>query len=100
MQFLVTAFDGGDNEAMTRRMNARAQHIDYVEKGKAEGKFIVGGAILDDEGKMIGSSLIVDFPSKEALEKEWLANEPYVTGDVWREIDIKPFKVADLFMKK
>jgi len=99
MQFLVTAFDGKDSEALERRMAARPAHIDYIKEGVKQGKFIIGGAILDDDGKMIGSMLVVDFPSKEAIESEWLAHEPYVLGNVWQEIDIKPYRVADVFNK-
>lgn len=43
--------------------------------------------------------LIVDFPTLEDVHK-WLAMEPYVTGDVWRKIDIKPCRVGLSFEKK
>jgi uncharacterized protein YciI len=97
MQFVITAFDGKDSEALTRRMSARPKHLDYVKKAIEEGKHLYGGAILDDDNKMIGSVMIVDYPSKEVLVNEWLNNEPYVLGNVWQEIDIKPFRVADFF---
>jgi len=98
MQFLVLAYDGDDKGARQRRMKVREQHLEGVREGIKEGKHLYGGAILDDEGNMIGSVMIVDYPSKEVLEKEWLDNEPYVTGDVWRKIDIQPFRVAEVFM--
>ena len=99
MQFLITALDGKDSEALERRMAARPAHIEYATACAAAGKVIIGGAILDDDGKMIGSMLVVDFPSKEAVEKEYLPNDPYVKGNVWQEIEIRPFKVADIFNK-
>jgi uncharacterized protein YciI len=99
MQFLITAFDGTDSEALDRRMAARPAHLEYAGKAREAGKFIIGGAILDDDGKMIGSMLVVDFPSKEAIEKEWFAEEPYVTGNVWQKIDIRPYRVAEVFVK-
>jgi uncharacterized protein len=47
---------------------------------------------------MIGSMLIVDFPTLEDVHK-WIAIEPYVTGDVWRKIEIKPCRVGPSFEK-
>lgn len=54
-----------------------------------------GGALLDDAGKMIGSVIVVDYPSREELDN-WLKVEPYVVGDVWQRIDIKPYRVAPI----
>lgn len=42
---------------------------------------------------MIGSMLILEFPSHAELDA-WLGVEPYVIGDVWREIEISPVKVG------
>ena len=97
MQFLITAFDGSDSEALERRMKVREQHLEGVRKGIKEGKHLYGGAILDDDGKMIGSIMIVEYPSIEILKTEWLNNDPYVTDNVWEKIDIKPFRVPDIF---
>ena len=100
MQFILTAYDGSDSEALARRMSVREKHLEGVKKAAAEGRHIFAGAILDDDGKMIGSMMVVDYPSKEALKSEWLDSEPYVTGSVWQEIDIRPFKASDIFYKK
>ena len=98
MHFLVIAYDGKDSEAITRRNNVREQHLAGVQKLQRERKHLYGAAILDDDNKMIGSILIVDYPSKEILINEWLNDEPYVTGNVWKEIDIKLCYVADFFL--
>ncbi len=93
MQFLIIAKDGTDKEAPDRRMKVRKAHLEGVQKMRAQGEFIEGGAILDDAGKMIGSCMIVEFYSRETMEA-WLRNDPYVTAGVWREINIHPFKIA------
>ena len=98
MQFIVTAFDGKDPEASRRRQNVREQHLDGVKKLIRQGRHLYGAAILDDDRQMIGSILIVDYPSKDALLCEWLSSEPYVTGNVWQEIDIKPCVVPGFFL--
>lgn len=93
MEFLVIAYDGRDPEAKQRRLRARPAHLESVQAMKQAGTFINGGAILDDEGEMIGSTLYVDFPSREELDR-WLKNDPYVTGGVWVDIEVKPIRLA------
>jgi uncharacterized protein YciI len=53
----------------------------------------VGGAILDDGGRMIGSVLVMDFETRDALD-EWLRNDPYTTEGVWERVDVLPYRVA------
>lgn len=89
MQFVVTALDYTDDGALQRRMDNREAHLAGVRELVAAGKILSGGALLNDDGKMIGSSMHVDFPDREALEK-CLQSDPYVTGKVWEKIDIKP----------
>ena len=89
MQYLVIAYDGTDDKAPERRMAAREAHLAGIVKMKEEGKAIYGVAILNDREQMIGSALVVDFPTRAAVDA-WLKTEPYVVGDVWRKIDSKP----------
>jgi hypothetical protein len=57
------------------------------------GRVLIGGAILDEAGDMVGSVLLTDFTSREEVE-EWVAEDPYVTGDVWKEIEVLGFRPA------
>ena len=93
MQFLVMAYDGTDDDALARRMAARDAHLAGVNTLKQNGKLIAGGAILDDAGKMIGSTVYVEFDSRQELDA-WLKTDPYVTGDVWRDITVVPIRLA------
>ncbi len=93
MQFVVIAHDGTDAEAPERRQSARANHLEGVRRLKDTGAILTGGAMLDEAGAMTGSVVIVDFESRAALDG-WLASDPYVTGDVWRRIEVHPFRVA------
>jgi uncharacterized protein len=92
-QFLIIARDGTDPEATVRRMNARPDHFKLARVLKNSNNFIIGGAMLDDKGDMIGSMMVVQFENEDEL-KMWLKQEPYVNGDVWKEIEVKPFRVA------
>lgn len=96
MQFLVIAYDGKDEKAMDRRMAVRAAHLAGVEKMKAEGEALYGVAILDTQEKMIGSVMVVEFPSRADLDS-WFKVEPYVTGNVWQKIEVLPCRVPPLF---
>jgi uncharacterized protein YciI len=94
-QYLVTAFDYTDAEAFQRRMAARPHHVDGAKALKASGNFLIGGAMLNEEGKMIGSTMIVQFETDEEMEA-WKQNDPYISQKVWESVDVKPFKVADI----
>jgi uncharacterized protein len=97
MEFAIIAYDGKDEEALNRRLAARESHMKLVESLRAKGHMIHGGAILDDNGKMIGSIIICDFPSREAFDN-WFNQDPYVTGNVWQDIQVVPFRTAPPFV--
>ncbi|OOQ61089.1 YciI family protein [Mucilaginibacter pedocola] len=92
-QYLITAYDFTDEHALERRMAIRPHHLDGASALKANGNFILGGAMLNDEGKMIGSTMVLQFETEEELEA-WKQGEPYITQKVWETVDVKPFKVA------
>ncbi|MGA0559639.1 YciI family protein [Larkinella sp. VNQ87] len=95
MRYVVHAYDYTDEQAMDRRMAVRPAHFDGARRLKANGNFVLGGALLDPDGKMIGSLMVVDFDSEEQLN-DWLQADPYVTGKVWERIDVKPFRQAEI----
>lgn len=94
MQFIVIAYDGTDEKALERRMAVRENHLKYAQEMFDAGKWLYASAILDDEGKMIGSMIVCDYPSREDLNEQWLKQEAYVTGNVWKTIKIHRAKVA------
>lgn len=98
MQFVVTGHDGTDQEAVARRLAKREEHLKAAEKMKQAGSLKFATALLDDDGKMIGSILVVDFPSRQELD-QWLKVEPYVLGDVWRSVEVRPCRVAPMFQE-
>jgi uncharacterized protein len=93
MQFLLVAYDGTDSEALDRRLKVRGEHLEKIEILKKKGECLVGGAILDDNGKMKGSMIVYEFPDRNSLE-ESLKDEPYYTNGVWQKVDIQPFRLA------
>ena len=93
MQFLVVAKDGTDESALERRKRTRPTHLESIQPLVDGGNVLVGGAILNDTGDMIGSMLLVEFPDRAELDA-WLAADPYVTEGVWREVEVTPFRSA------
>jgi uncharacterized protein YciI len=97
MPFLILGYDGNDEEALSRRMAVRADHIKLGDNMRDEGKVLYGVAMLDDNKKMIGSVYVVNMETREEVDK-WLEIEPYVTGDVWRKIEVMPCAVGPSFV--
>ena len=89
MQFLVKAYDGPD--MLEKGMAVRPRHLEGM---KALGRQIIAaGGLLDEDGKMKGSALVMEFPDRDALDK-YLENEPYVIEGVWQKIDIEIMNVV------
>ena len=93
MQWLIIARDGTDEGAPARRLAARPAHLDHAARLQAAGHLLIGGALIDDDGKMVGTAAIAQFATRTELD-EWLQTDAYVTGDVWREIEVHPYRVA------
>ncbi len=93
MQYLVVARDGTDPQAPARRQAARAAHLEGVNAMSERGASVCCGAFLDADGGMIGSALIVEFDDRAGLDA-WLESDAYATGDVWRGIEVTPFRRA------
>ena len=94
-QYLIIANDGKDEEALSRRNEVRPLHLAGARKLKENGNFVIGGAMLDEGNNMRGSIMIVQFETQDDFHK-WYDNEPYITGGVWKEIEVKPFRVAEV----
>jgi len=99
MQFIVVAYDATDAGALERRSAVREAHLKSAKEMFDNGKWLYAVGILNDDRKAIGSMIICEFPSRKELE-QWLKEEPYVTGNVWKTIDIKRAQVAPFCIHK
>ena len=89
MQFLVKAYDGAGK--LDKRMEVRPRHLEGMA---ALGKHVIcAGGLLDEEGKMKGSALIMEFEDRNELEA-YLAKEPYVQEHVWEKIEVERVNVV------
>ena len=89
MQFVITAYDG--EGMLAKRMEVRPLHLEGMERLKEH--LICAGGLLDDEGKLKGSVLVMEFQNREEVD-EYLASEIYVTEHVWEKITIERMNVV------
>ena len=91
MQFLIKAFDGEGK--LGKRMEVRPRHLEGMA---ALGEHVIcAGGLLDEEGKMKGSALVMEFENREQVD-DYLAHEPYVVEKVWEKIEIERMNVVIL----
>ena len=91
MQFVIIANDG--KNMLEKRLAVRPRHLENMAQIK--GKVICAGGILDEEGKMAGSVMILEFASRD-LFNEYLANEPYIIEKVWENVRVEQMNVVML----
>ena len=89
MQYMIRALDG--RNMLEKRLAVRAQHLENLQKIK--GTILCAGGLLDEEGKMKGSALVIDFESEDAL-KEYLKSEPYIIEQVWADVEVSRMNVV------
>lgn len=90
--FVVQCLD--HENVLPQRLNARPEHLARLEALNAENRLIVAGPMPKNPNDLsqgfLGSTIIVDFETREALDT-WLADEPYLAAGVYKSVDVKPF---------
>lgn len=89
MQFIIKAYDGAG--MLGKRMEVRPSHLEGM--ARLGGHVICAGGLLDEDGKMKGSALIMDFADRSELDA-YLAGEPYVQEHVWEKIEVERINVV------
>ena len=91
MQFVVNAHDG--KNMLEKRMEVRPRHLENMTRNKEH--VICAGGILDEDGKPIGSALVLDFETRAELDA-YLTNEPYIIEKVWEDVKVEPLNLVIL----
>ena len=89
MTFIITAYDG--ENMLDRRMEVRPRHLENIARIKD--RVVCAGGLLDEEGKMKGSVLVMEFDSRELVD-EYLDSEPYVVEHVWERVEVERMNVV------
>jgi len=77
--------------ALQVRMGAREAHLAYV--GGLREVVKLGGPMLDGNGDMAGSLLVIDVADKAAAEA-FSAADPYTLAGLWSRVDISAFRAT------
>jgi uncharacterized protein YciI len=87
--FILTCID--KKNGLEARMAAREAHLTYA-RGQAE-VVKLGGPLLDDDGQMAGSVLVIEVADKTAAQA-FADNDPYWLAGVFESVDIRAFKIT------
>jgi uncharacterized protein len=92
--FILTAYDAPNS--LDKRLATRDAHFEYMKKLSEAGKVILGGAMLDESGNMIGSTIFFSMTHQEM--EDYKAKEPYIEAGVWADVKIQEAKVGEFFL--
>ncbi|MEE2526581.1 YciI family protein [Hyphobacterium sp. HN65] len=87
MTFLVRALDKPGH--LDIRKTNRESHLTFLDT--AGDRLKLAGPLLSEQGEMIGSLLVVDFDTLEAVH-DWLADDPYTKAGLFREVNVTGFR--------
>ncbi|MGA1026821.1 MAG: YciI family protein [Lutimaribacter sp.] len=74
--------------ALALRMENRQAHLAYIE---ATGVVAQAGPLLDAQGQMAGSLVVLDVPDMAAAES-WAANDPYAQAGLFADVQLHAWK--------
>ena len=70
--------------ALQIRLETRDAHVTYL---KTTGVVAQAGPLLDDDGQMCGSLVVLDLPDMAAA-KSWAANDPYAHAGLFEDVQL------------
>lgn len=73
--------------ALQIRLDTRDAHVAYL---KSTGVVSQAGPLLDAEGQMIGSLVILDIEDMKAAE-DWAAQDPYAHAGLFESVELIPW---------
>ena len=74
--------------ALDVRMENRSAHVDYL---KSTDHVHLAGPLIDAEGGMRGSMIVLDVPDMAAAE-EWAASDPYAIAGLFQSVTLTEWK--------
>lgn len=83
--------------SLEKRLSARPQHLDRLQKLHDEGRLLTAGPMpaIDAENPgeagFTGSTVIAEFASLEEAQA-WADSDPYIEAGVYQNVIVKPFK--------
>ena len=85
MLFVIHAIDRPNS--LDLRMATRPAHLEFLSDFDTP----VGGPLLDDDGQMCGSCIVLDVPDRAAAEA-FVENDPYARAGLFESVQVHEFK--------
>ena len=82
MHFVIHALDRPD--AGDLRVSTRERHLEYLVGFNV----VFAGPLLDEDGEMCGSLIVVEMPDREAVV-ELVAGDPYSKAGLFDQVTIR-----------
>jgi uncharacterized protein YciI len=76
--------------AQQLRIDNRANHLEYL-KSHLDKVVMAGPVQTEDRTGMVGSVLVLDFPTREELDA-FLAGDPYARAGLFAAVTVLPYK--------
>lgn len=70
--------------ALDIRTSTRPEHVAFLKSSDVVER---AGALLDDDGQMCGSLLILDVPDM-ATAREWAKGDPYAKAGLFQSVEL------------
>lgn len=86
MLTIITMMDKPNS--LDLRMATRPQHVEYLGKNYDGIRLLMGGPLLNEDGAMIGSHLVVETTSRAILDK-FLDNDPYCLAGLFASRNVQ-----------
>jgi uncharacterized protein YciI len=86
--FVVHALDASGKEEA--RAANRPAHRDRLRRHDHPLAVRVGGPLLDDDGRMCGTMLVIEADSRKAVEN-YIAGDPYALAGVYGTVEIHQY---------
>ena len=91
MLFILQCTDRAGSQAL--RAQARMPHLDFVAANATVFRF--GGPLIGDDGRVLGSLMILELPDRTALERHMRADPFFSAGlfqtvSVWQSQQVVP----------
>ena len=74
--------------ALALRLENRQAHLAYIEE---TGVVAQAGPLLDAQGQMAGSLVVLEVPDMAAAET-WAANDPYAKAGLFADVQLHAWK--------
>lgn len=84
MLFVIYAIDRPDS--LELRKATRAAHLEFLAGFDTP----VGGPLLDTDGQMCGSCIVLDVPDRAAAQ-DFVANDPYAKAGLFESVALHEF---------